>query len=214
MKRTFALETLKKIGKKVTLFGWVNSRRDHGKLVFIDLRDRSGIIQLVAGKGAREIRDEFVVKVEGVVRRRPKEMINPELETGRIEIKAGKIEVLAASKTPPFDLHGDGREIDEALRLKSRYLDLRRSRLVKNLELRQKVVAGIREWLDKRGFIEIETPNLLSSTNSSSWWQDLKDTIRLRVVSAMRIPVLTVLMASSASLIWRCPLLIRVRFLS
>jgi aspartyl-tRNA synthetase len=164
MRRTLASDLPKKVGEKVDIFGWVNGRRDHGRLIFVDLRDRSGVIQVVAGKEANELRDEFVIKVSGVVQKRPKGMVNPNLPTGEIEVEAKKIAVLARSKTPPFDLHGDGHEIDEALRLKYRYLDLRRPRMVRNLELRHQIIKFMRDWLDKRGFVEIETPILTKAT--------------------------------------------------
>ncbi len=168
MERTLALETVKKAGKKVILFGWIHSLRDHGKLIFIDLRDRSGVVQVVAGEEAESVRDEFVVRVEGTVHHRPKETVNPDLKTGKVEVKAEKIEVLARSKTPPFDLHGDGREVEELLRLKHRYLDLRRPRLIKNLKLRHQVSNFVREWMSKKGFIEIETPHLSKATPEGS----------------------------------------------
>lgn len=164
MKRTLALETPKKIGKKVTLFGWVNSRRDHGKLIFIDLRDRSGIVQVVIGEEAGDIRSEFVIEVAGIIRKRPKEMVNPKLETGVVEVKAEKVEVLARSKTPPFDLYGEGYEMEDGLRLKYRYLDLRRPRLQQNLKVRDRFIRLVRDYLYSQDFVEIETPLLTKST--------------------------------------------------
>ena len=164
MGRTLALETTRKIGKKVRLCGWVNTRRDHGKLVFIDLRDRSGIVQIVGGRGLAGLRPEYVIEVVGKVVKRSKETINPKIPTGKVEVKCQKIKILARAKEPPFPINTDGYKINEELRLKYRYLDLRRSRLVKNLELRHKVIKFIRNWLDKKGFIEIETPILTKST--------------------------------------------------
>ncbi|MGB9706576.1 MAG: aspartate--tRNA ligase [Microgenomates group bacterium] len=164
MERTLAIETVKKIGKKVRLCGWVNARRDHGKLVFVDLRDRSGIIQLVGDEKLGDLRTADVVEVEGSVRKRPENLVNPKLATGEIEIEVEKIKILAKSKELPFDTQGEGREINEELRLQYRYLDLRRPRMVKNLELRHQVIKFIRDWLDKRGFIEIETPILTKAT--------------------------------------------------
>ncbi len=146
------------------LKGWVNTRRDHGKIIFIDLRDRSGIIQIVCGQEVKDLRPEDVIEVEGTVVERSKETINPDLPTGTVEVKASNVKIINKAETPPFDVYGDGREIDESLRLKYRYLDLRRPRLVKNLELRHRVIKFIRDYLDKKSFIEIETPILTKST--------------------------------------------------
>lgn len=164
MERTFSKECVGKIGEEVRLLGWVNSRRDLGKLVFIDLRDRSGIVQIVCGKETKEVKVEDVIAVEGTVVERSKTAINTQLDTGTIEIRVSKVEVISKSRTLPFDIYGDGREIDEALRLDHRYLDLRRPRLVKNLNLRHKVIKFIRNYLDEKGFIEIETPILTKAT--------------------------------------------------
>lgn len=166
--RTLAGETIKKIGKKVALFGWVNSRRDHGKVVFIDLRDRSGLVQVVLRDLKVDPRDEDVLKVEGEVVKRSAETVNPDLPTGKVEVKASKIEILAKAETPPFDIHADGRDIEEALRLKYRYLDLRRPRLRKNLKLRHQAINFIRGWMSERDFIEIETPYLSKATPEGS----------------------------------------------
>lgn len=164
MERTLAVEALKEIGKKARVAGWVERRRDHGKLVFIDLKDRSGIVQIVGKEELGELRISDVIEVEGKVRKRPKELVNPKLATGKIEVGVEKIRVLAKSEDLPFDIRGDGYRIGEEIRLKYRYLDLRRSRLVKNLELRHKMIKFIRDWLDERGFIEIETPILTKAT--------------------------------------------------
>ena len=164
MKRTLVLEATEKIGQKIQLCGWVNARRDHGKLVFIDLRDRSGIVQLVGGKELANLRSEYVIEVEGEVVKRSPKMINSKVPTGKIEIKCQKIRVLARAKELPFPIDTDGHEINEELRFKHRYLDLRRNRMVKNLKLRHKVIKFIRDWLDKRDFIEVETPILTKAT--------------------------------------------------
>jgi len=164
MERTLAAETPKKIGKKVKLSGWVDRRRDHGKLVFIDLKDRSGIVQIVGKEKLGELRISDVIEIEGKVRKRPKKLVNPKLATGKIEVSVEKIKILAKSEDLPFDIRGVGYRIGEETRLKYRYLDLRRSRLVKNLELRHKMIKFIRDWLDKKGFIEIETPILSKAT--------------------------------------------------
>src|SRR3989338_8871545 len=169
--RTLTNDTPKKIGESILLKGWVHARRDHGKLIFIEFRDRWGIVQVVFNpknakllKEADRLRSEWVVAVEGVVKERPKGMENPELTTGSVEVEAQKLEVLGESKTPPFALYTNGYEVGEENRLKYRYLDLSRERLKKNLVLRDKVIAFIREYLHKKDFIEIETPILTKST--------------------------------------------------
>ena len=151
--------------------GWVGGRRDHGKLIFIDLRDRWGIVQVVFNPKNKELlsladklRSEWVVKIEGIVKERPQGMQNSEIPTGSIEIEAVGLEILAEAKTPPFDVSSDGREIGEDNRLKYRYLDLRRPRLLKNFIMRDKVISFIRDYLHKKDFIEIETPILTKST--------------------------------------------------
>ncbi len=164
MERTLISETVKKVGKKVKVCGWVNTQRDHGQMVFIDLRDRSGLVQIVGDKKLGALRPEFVIEIEGLVKKRPQQMINEKIATGKIEIEVEKMNVLAKSKELPFPLETDGYEINEELRLKYRYLDLRRQRLVKNLEIRHQVIKYIRDFLDKRGFIEIETPILSKAT--------------------------------------------------
>ncbi len=168
--RTQISETKNKVGESVELFGWVHSRRDHGKLIFIDLRDRSGIVQVVFipksqdYEKAKDLRSEWVLKIIGKVAERPEALINKEIETGKIEIQPESIEILSQSVTPPFALDTDGREIGEEHRMKYRYLDLRRSRMKDNLILRHKVIKFIRDYLDKEGFIEVETPIMTKST--------------------------------------------------
>lgn len=164
MERTFAIDAPKKVGKKIKLFGWVNARRDHGKLVFVDLRDRSGIIQLVGEEELGKLRISDVIGVEGEVRERPPNLVNPNLPTGEIELGVEKIKILARSGELSFDIQSDGYQIGEETRLKFRYLDLRRPRMVRNLEIRHKVIKFIRNWLDEAGFIEIETPILTKAT--------------------------------------------------
>jgi len=169
--RTLTKDTPQKIGDTIALMGWVAGRRDHGKLIFIDLRDRWGMVQVVftpADKTllaqADALRPEWVVKIEGLVKERPKGMENPELPTGHIEIEAKTLTILAASATPPFALDTDGREIGEEHRMKYRYLDLRRERMRNNLIMRDRVISFIRDYLHKKDFIEIETPILTKST--------------------------------------------------
>jgi aspartyl-tRNA synthetase len=159
------------VGKKVTMAGWIDRRRDHGGLTFIDLRDREGIVQVVFNPEnskacheiASEMRNEYVINVTGEVTLRPEGTVNPRLATGEIEVIAQNAVILNPSKTPPFYINEDN-EVDENLRLKYRYLDLRRKRMKKNLLLRHKVVKFIRDFLDARGFIEVETPVLIKST--------------------------------------------------
>ena len=159
------------VGQTVTLAGWVHRRRDHGNLIFIDLRDRYGLVQVVfnpelapeAHAAAERFRSEWVVKVFGTVNARPEGTANPGLATGEIEVSASSTEVLNESKTPPFEV-GDDAEVDELLRLKYRYIDLRRPSMQETIMLRHRVVKYIRDFLDERGFLEIETPILIKST--------------------------------------------------
>ncbi len=159
------------MGERVRVAGWVKTRRDHGKLIFIDLRDASGILQLVfrpedAELYARadKLRPEWVIAVEGMIRERPEGMENPELATGTVELPVERLEILSESKTLPFPLDTDGLDIDEELRLKYRYLDLRRERLQRNIRLRHAVIQYMRAYLTERGFVEIETPILTKAT--------------------------------------------------
>ncbi len=159
------------VGESVTLAGWVNRRRDHGGVTFFDLRDREGVVQVVANpeisdeshKKAMDIRQEWVVQVVGTVRQRPEGMENPNLPTGEVEVEVNELAVLNPARTPPF-LINEETEVDETVRLKYRYLDLRRERLQRNLELRHKVVKYIRDFLSERGFWEVETPILFKTT--------------------------------------------------
>lgn len=159
------------VGQEVTLAGWVNRRRDHGGLIFIDLRDREGITQVVANPEvsaeahatASQARGEYVLRVRGLVRRRPDGLTNPDMPTGEIEVVANSVEILNPAETPPFYINRDD-EVDEALRLRYRYLDLRKRRMQRNLILRHKVIKFIRDYLDEKGFVEIETPILIKST--------------------------------------------------
>ena len=166
MQRILAKDTSKKVGEKVTLAGWVQTRRDHGKLVFLDLRDHSGIVQIVfkASKEVDPVRPEWVVKIEGEVKERPKSMKNPELQTGSVEVAATKLTVLSKAKPLPFDIETDGYEVAEEKRLKYRYLDIRRKRLQKTLALRHRLLKFTRDFMDEKGFVEIETPLLTKST--------------------------------------------------
>ena len=159
------------IGKDVTLCGWVAARRDHGKLIFIDIRDRYGMTQVVfipkesadSYKQAQDLRNEFVIKVSGIVNKRPEGTLNPKLPTGAIEITARQLEILNPSITPPFEI-GENLDISEEVRLKYRYLDLRRKKIFNNFILRHELYKTIRQFLNKEGFIESETPILTKST--------------------------------------------------
>lgn len=164
MERTYSLKTVDRLEQEVKLYGWVQTRRDHGKLVFIDLRDRTGIIQVVGGEEMSQVRVEDVVEIVGTVRARPEKMINPKIPTGKVEIALGSINVISKSADLPIPIDTDGLNIDEDLRLKYRYLDLRRERMSKNIKMRHKVIKFIRDFLDKEGFVEIETPILTKAT--------------------------------------------------
>jgi aspartyl-tRNA synthetase len=163
--------TKEDFGKEVVLEGWVQRRRDHGKLIFIDLRDRSGIMQVVANfeeDGVKfdvveGVRSEYVLRVSGQVVPRSVETVNPNLPTGEVEVRLKSLEVLNTAKTPPFYIE-DGVEVDENIRLKYRYLDLRRPEMFANMYLRHKATQSVRNFLDGEGFLEVETPMLTRST--------------------------------------------------
>jgi aspartyl-tRNA synthetase len=157
------------LGKTVTLAGWAHRRRDHGGVIFIDLRDREGLAQVVSDPDRKEtfataerIRNEYVLKVTGVVRRRPQGTVNPNLASGEVEVLAHDIEILNTSLTPPFQL--DDEDLSETVRLTHRVIDLRREPMQKNLMLRYRVAMAVRRYLDAQGFIDIETPMLTRST--------------------------------------------------
>lgn len=159
------------VGQDVTLAGWVNLRRDFGGVIFIVLRDRDGVTQVVVSSDvseeaqavASEARSEYVLQIKGRVRKRPDDQVNPDWPTGEIEVEAREVAILNTSETPPFYIYEDS-PVDEALRLEYRYLDLRRSRMQRNMILRHKVVQFIRQYLNDRDFLEIETPYLFKST--------------------------------------------------
>lgn len=170
--KTWVADIVNNVDQTVMLAGWVANRRDHGKLIFIDLRDRSGVCQVVFGpwsgdeiyQQAQKLRNEWVIQVEGLIKKRPDNMINPDIVTGTVEVDPKSLVILSKAQTPPFPLDGDGYDIDEELRMKYKYLDLRRDRLQKNLMFRHKVIKFIRDYLDKEGFYEVETPILTKST--------------------------------------------------
>ncbi len=158
-------------GRTVTLAGWVHRRRDLGGLIFIDLRDRSGLVQITVNQDssacaavAEKMRNEFVVRCEGRVQPRPEGMVNPNMPTGEIEVLAQSLEILNPAKPLPIPVDDDGYKTDESLRLKYRYLDLRRARLQKNILIRHRTVKFIRDYLDQQGFYEIETPIMIKAT--------------------------------------------------
>ncbi|ACA59419.1 aspartyl-tRNA synthetase [Candidatus Desulforudis audaxviator MP104C] len=172
LKRTHSCGSLsrKEVGLRVVVMGWVDSRRDHGGLVFVDLRDRSGVVQVVFSPEDRKsftkaqtLRSEYVLAVAGTVRRRPAGTENPKLSTGEIEIQAEEARILNRARTPVFYIE-DGVEVDENLRLRYRYLDLRRPEMQRTLEFRHRAAKAVRDFLDSRGFWEIETPFLTRST--------------------------------------------------
>ena len=174
LKRTHNCNDLRKehVGQEVILMGWAQKRRDHGGVIFIDLRDRSGIAQVTASpetcseevfQAADSVRSEYVLAVKGTVRLRPEGMTNDKLETGEIDVVATELVILNKAKTPPFYLTDDV-DVDENIRLKYRYLDLRRPEMKNNIMLRHRVVKAMRDYLDEQGFLEIETPILQKST--------------------------------------------------
>jgi len=172
MKRTPIKETPLAVGDVVCVEGWVDVRRDHGKIVFLDVRDAGAVCQVVCGpwspketyQTAQEARAEWVVRVEGLVKNRPKELVNEKLLTGTIELDAQRIEILNQAHTLPFSIADEGYAVNEEVRMRYRYVDLRRPRLARNIALRHAVTKYIRDYLDERGFYEIETPILTKST--------------------------------------------------
>ncbi len=172
MQRILIKDTVDKTDQTVLIKGWVSVRRDHGKLIFMDVRDMSAVIQLVvnpkvspeAHAAAQEVRAEYVLEIEGKINPRVEKQINPSLLTGKIELEVTHLVVLNKSETLPIAVDTDGHEIGEESRMKFRYLDLRRPRLTRNLRERHKITKHIRDYLDNEGFVEIETPNLSKST--------------------------------------------------
>jgi len=170
-KRILVKDIINKEDENVGLMGWVTTRRDHGKIIFIDLRDRSGLAQVVFVPSNKEVyelanrlRSEWVIKVSGKITKRPKGMENVELETGLLEVQAETLEILNEAENLPIDVYSDGRDIGEGARMIYRYLDLRRPRLNKNLKERAKIIKFARDFLVERDFIEVETPIISKST--------------------------------------------------
>lgn len=163
MERTLVKNTPEQIDTTILLKGWVDSVRDHGKVTFIDLRDRSGIIQCV-GQDLPKVTVESVVELVGKIVARPEKLINPNIETGSVELQIEKLTIISAAREIPIPLNTDGLEIEESVRMKYRYLDLRRSRMAKNIRIRSKVAQFMRQWLTAHDFVEIETPILTKTT--------------------------------------------------
>lgn len=166
--RTMVGETPQKIGTVVELYGWVDSKRDHGKITFIDLRDKTGIVQCVGYQKMGELTPESVIKITGLVKERPEKLINKDIATGTVEIDVQFYEVLNSSKELPIPVTGDGHDIREEMRLQYRYLDMRRPRMAKIMQLRSDYTYAMREALHKRQFMEVETPMLTESTKEGA----------------------------------------------
>ncbi|MBI2552307.1 aspartate--tRNA ligase [Candidatus Uhrbacteria bacterium] len=172
MSRTWNTDTINKVGQEVVVKGWIHARRDMGKIIFIDLRDRTGLLQVVfapkevggAYEFAKTLRSEYVVEVHGKVQKRTEKTVNPKIPTGTVEVLAADLKILAEAKTPPFELDKDTRAVNEETRLKYRYLDLRSERMHKNIVLRDRVIKFMRDWLHGEDFIEVETPILTKGT--------------------------------------------------
>lgn len=168
MTRTLIQETIEKVDQEVLLQGWVDTKRDHGKLTFIDLRDRTGKVQCVGFQKMGELTTESVIEIKGLVKKRPERMINPHLPTGTIEVDVQEYTILNKASELPIQIDTDGLEINEEVRLKYRYVDLRRERMQKNMRLRSKFTHALREALYAKDFVEIETPMLTKSTKEGS----------------------------------------------
>src|SRR3989344_4433753 len=177
MQRTMIGEAASHAGKTVKLNGWVNTRRDMGKIVFIDFRDRSGIVQVVfvpseLPEGQRDLikdlRSEFVLEITGEVKKRDAKQVNPNISTGTVEVLAKNLVILNTAKTPPFELDRDTRDVNEEVRLKYRYLDLRTPRMQTNIRLRDRIITFFRDYMHRNNFVEIETPILMKGTPEGS----------------------------------------------
>lgn len=164
MKTLFIEQTVEKVGEEVELYGWVATIRDHKKIIFIDLRDRTGIVQVVGNEEFKKLSTEDVVYIKGLVKKRPEKLINPKIKTGTIEIETKELKILSKAKPLPIPINSDGYEIDEEIRLKYRYLDLRRQRMTQNLIYKSKTTKFIRDYLIEKDFIEVETPILTKTT--------------------------------------------------
>lgn len=175
MERTHIGNLGTKVGETVSISGWVDARRDHGKLIFLDIRDASGKIQSVALPNHEEahaiagtLRSEWVITAEGIVNKRPAKMVNAEVVNGDIELEITSIKVLNEAATPPFDITADTKNVSEEVRLKYRYLDLRSARMQRNLRMRDKIITFFRDYMHRNDFVEIETPILMRGTPEGS----------------------------------------------
>ena len=175
--RMLSTETVGKVGEEVLLKGWIHARRNMGKIVFLDVRDRGGIVQVVgvpseldeaSQEKLKEVRPEWVIEVRGVVQERGKKQQNPDMPTGMVEVLMKELKVLNTAETPPFEVDKDTKNINEELRLKYRYLDLRSERMQKNIRLRDKIISFFRNYMHKNDFVEIETPILMKGTPEGS----------------------------------------------
>ena len=164
--RTLIKALPESVDQNVTIMGWVSVRRDHGKLLFLDVRDASATVQVVYQLSeddkdmAEKLKPESVVRIEGLVKQRPERMVNPDMATGAIELGAERIEVVSQAQTPPFEIHDTHAPAGEEIRMQYRYLDLRSERMQRNLHFRHRFIKALRDYLDARGFIEVETPIL------------------------------------------------------
>lgn len=168
-------DVIAKVGETVTVCGWVQTRRDHGKLIFIDLRDYSGLLQVVflpneaqAHELAKSLRSEYVVRITGLLNARPEKLVNTDLPTGTVELVATGLQIINESQTPPFELDQDTAKVGEETRLKYRYLDLRTERMARNLRLRDRVITFFRDYMHAQDFVEVETPILMKGTPEGS----------------------------------------------
>lgn len=168
MERTLIKDTVNHVGEVVTIKGWVNSRRDHGKIIFIDLRDRTGLVQIVGDERLNDFKTESVVEVTGLVKARPEKLINPNLITGTVEIEAQEATVISKAADLPIPIDDDSFDLDENVKLKYRYLDLRRPRLQHMLHLRSDLIRELREQFYAADFVEVETPMLTKSTKEGA----------------------------------------------
>lgn len=163
MERTLVAEAVSKVGETVTLQGWVNTRRDHGKIIFIDLRDRSGVVQIVCGEDAKSLRSEYVVAVTGLVKARPEKLVNPNLPTGTVEIQAEKIEVISSAEELPFDMGKEVLDVELPTLLDYRALTLRHPRVRAIFKVQEVVIDAFRQALKARDFMEFQAPSIISS---------------------------------------------------
>ncbi len=164
MKNLFIEQTINKVGQEVELYGWVDTVRNHKKIIFLDLRDRTGIVQVIGNEQLKDISPEDVIYIKGLVKKQPEKLVNPKIKTGTVEIEVKDFKIISKAKPLPIPINSSGYEIDEDIRLKYRYLDIRRERMTHNLILKSKITTFIRNYLTQRDFIEVETPILTKTT--------------------------------------------------